>query len=292
MLRKLSIILVILFLSIGMVTAEESWVTILDISDPKNDDYGPGTYLYPTHPQFEPYQGMLDIERFKVEENGELLKFEITFGQITNPWDGPHGFSHQLIEIYIDHSPGGSRRPFLPGARVVFSPKARWDTLIKITGWHNYLFHYTDERLNNPEPYSKAQVRVLEDQKTIEIQVPVSDVATPQDLTESSFYLLVGGQDGFGPDNYRVVKDEVSEWYFGGTDGKGFTPNVIDIVTPSNKSQKRILGSYDSINRIYAVVEPVKKPNLIKKILVYLTSIIVGLLLWYGWRKREELILD
>ncbi|AZR72243.1 hypothetical protein BBF96_01815 [Anoxybacter fermentans] len=276
----------------GEIAVEDKWTTILDIEDPIGDDYGPGTYLYPTHVQFAPYQGLLDIERFKVEGTEKLIRFQITFGQITNPWHGPFGFSHQLIQIYIDHRPGGKRRPFYPGAKVVFSPRAPWDTLIKVTGWGMYIFRCTDKPEKEPAHYTKGDIKVLADGKTIQVQIPIEDISSFDDLYDASYYLLVGGQDGFGPDNYRVVKKEVSEWYFGGGDGSGYAPNVIDILTLPHKSQQKILGSYDPTNRVLAVVEPVHRPNPLKKGIIYLISITVGILLWYSWCKRDEFNLD
>lgn len=270
------------------LSTEDNWVTILDVTDPVGDDTGPGTYLYPTHKQFEPYQGLFDIERFQVEAGNGLLRFLVTFGQITNPWKGPHGFSHPLIEVYIDHRPGGERRPYYPGANIVFSPKAPWDTLIKVTGWGLYLFHAEEERVPQPKPFSDGTVRVLADQKTVEITVPMGEWVDQEPIQDAAFYLLVGGQDGFGPDQFRIVKKELSEWYFGGGDGSGYEPQIIDLVTPPGRSQQKILGSYDPEMRVLAVIEPVRRPNPLRTGIIYAASALIGLLLWYGWRKRNH----
>lgn len=266
---------------------ESDWVKILDMADPVGDDNGPGTYLYPTHQQFAPYQGLFDIERFQVETDREKLRIQVTFGKVTNPWKGPMGFSHQLIEVYIDHRPGGERRPFYPGANIVFSPKAPWDTLIKATGWGLFLFQAGDERTVNPKPFAEGKVQVGKDQKTIEMVVPIGGWTDADALKGAAFYLLAGGQDGFGPDHFRAVKKEPSEWYFSGGDGSGCEPNVIDLVTPPGRSQQRILGSFDPKMRVLAVIEPVRRPNPIRTGVIYLGCLFVGLLLWYGWRKRD-----
>lgn len=270
----------------------DSWVSILDMEDPIGDDHGPGTYLYPTHAQFAPHEGLLDIEHFRVDALGEHIRFQITFGAITNPWKAPEGFSHQLIQIYIDHEPGGETRPFFPGANVVFSPKAPWDTMLKVTGYGSYLFHATDKRIDEPEPYKASRVQVLSDNKTIEITIPMGRWIGWDALMDASFYLLVGSQDGFGPDNYRAVKKDVSEWYFSGGDDSGYCPNVIDILTPKGKSQHRILSSYDSETRLLAVIEPVHRPNPVRMGLIYLLAVAIGLALWYSWHKRDKISKD
>lgn len=264
-----------------------SWVTILEMDDPVGDDNGPGTYLYPTHYQFAPYQGLLDITNLKIEGTGERIRFQVRFGELTNPWNGPLGFSHHLIQIYIDHRPGGGTAPLIPGAKVVFSPKASWDTLLKITGWGVYFFDSSDQLKRDIEPYQDAEVQILADGKTIQIELPIVEWTHFEDLYNGSYYLLVGAQDGFGPDNYRQVKEEVSEWYFGGGDPSGYSSNVIDLITPSGKSQKKILGSFDSNTRILAVVEPVHRPNPVRKGIIYLISLGIGLTIWFLWRKRD-----
>lgn len=266
-----------------------SWVTILKMDDPVGDDHGPGTYLYPTHYQFLPYQGLLDITNFKIEGNKERIRFQVRFGELTNPWNGPLGFSHQLIHIYIDHQPGGETIPLYPGAKVVFSPKASWDTLIKVTGWGVYFFNSSARLTGDQEPYQEADVQVLSDGKTIQIELPIQGWTHFEDLYDGSYYLLVGAQDGFGPDNYRQVKEDVSEWYFGGGDPSGFSSNVIDLLTPSGKSQKKILGSYDSNTRILAVVEPVHRPNPVRKGIIYLISLGICLIIWFLWHRRDEM---
>ena len=269
---------------------DQSWINILDIADPTGDDHGPGTYLYPTNPQFNPHEGLFDIEHFKVDARGDHMRFQITFGTITNPWKMPYGFSHQLIQIYIDHRPGGSRSPFYPGANIVFSPKAPWDTMLKATGRGIYLHHANDEPPTEPELYGAGKLRVLEDQKTIEITLPMGSWINMDALTDASFYLLVGGQDGFGPDNFRVVKEDNHEWYFSGGDGSGYGPNIIDTVTPKGKNQQQVLGSFDPRMKLLAVLEPVHRPNPVRLGLVYFVAALVGFLLWYGWRKRDKFI--
>ncbi|NLZ44932.1 MAG: hypothetical protein GX894_08750, partial [Clostridia bacterium] len=34
--------------------------------DPEGDDYGPGSYIYPSDPAFAPYEGLFDLLAFRV----------------------------------------------------------------------------------------------------------------------------------------------------------------------------------------------------------------------------------
>jgi hypothetical protein len=72
----------------------------LEIQDPIGDDYGPGSYVYPTNPAFK--SGDFDIKHIRASKDSENVYFEIQFGNLDNPWGGPTGISKQLFDIYID----------------------------------------------------------------------------------------------------------------------------------------------------------------------------------------------
>ena len=94
---------------------------LFSMEDPPDDDYGPGTYIYPTHHAFSPHRGILDLRRFEVFDTHETVDFYFSFAMVTNPWHAPEGFSHQLIDLYIDCiERAGRDRPLRDGPRVGF----------------------------------------------------------------------------------------------------------------------------------------------------------------------------
>ncbi len=182
---------------------------IFSARDQVGDDYGPGTYLYPTNEQFKPQEDLFDLHSFQIREEDSWYRFLFTFGKLTNPWQARHGFSHQLIQLYIDNDRGGSTETFVPGAGVSFSESHPWNYLLKISGWGVELFR-SDEDPEQAAGEVESELEILDDERTISVRVPVEELGS---VDRGSFYLLVGSFDIFGPDNYRQVKEEVGPWH-------------------------------------------------------------------------------
>ena len=221
-------------------TAAAQTKVLFEVNDPLEDDYGPGTYIYPQQQQFKNQAGLFDLIYFKVVEKPKDYIFYFKFRGITNPWHAPYGFSHQLIQVYIDNDKGGSRKLFKQGANVKFERQHPWNQLVKITGWNVELFNFKDDH-KHYQTLESAVVK-LEDKKTIKVTIPQDKC---KDLSEAYYYVLVASLDGFNYDNYRKVTAEGGEWEFGGGTDSNLNPNVIDTVVPEGLSQKQILGSFD-----------------------------------------------
>ena len=74
---------------------------VLDITDPEMDDYGLGTYTYPSDTVFQ--AGCFDIVIFQVGIDAENIVFKFTMnGPVKNPWSSPNGLSIQTYDLYID----------------------------------------------------------------------------------------------------------------------------------------------------------------------------------------------
>lgn len=222
--------------------------------DPLGDEYGPGTYSYPKDPAFKPYKGLFDMTDVVVLENEESYIFQIKFAEMTNPWGAPKGFSHQLINIYLDTKEGGRTDTYNEGARVQFDKNHPWDYFIKVAGWPSYgQFFATSDGEEIPEA-----VRVEADtgEKTINVIISKKYL----DISNGIFaYILVGSQDGYGPDNFRPVTPNPGQWTLGGypTDSKDMAPYVVDILVPEGYDQKTVLSSYIP-GKEYATVLPLK----------------------------------
>jgi carbohydrate-binding DOMON domain-containing protein len=108
------------FVSISIVLPElfQKGAGISRIIDPVGDDYGPGTYTYPTNLVFK--LGSLDILEFSVSEGPEYVIFKVKLGVIENPWNSPSGLSLQIIDVYIDlnNRIGTGSMELLPGGNA------------------------------------------------------------------------------------------------------------------------------------------------------------------------------
>lgn len=225
---------------------------IAKFSDKVGDDYGFGTYTYPKDPAFAPYKGLWDIVEVTVLENDEAYVFSIRFAEMTNPWGAPKGFSHQLINIYLDTKPGGRTDTYKEGARVEF--KEPWDYFIKIAGWPDYgqVFATSDgkeipDAISYEADVGDKTIHVIVRKKYLEVKSGVN------------VYILSMSQDGYGTDHIRPVTVSASQWTLGGypADSKDYAPFVLDIIVPEGYTQEEILKSYIPGTK-YATLIPVK----------------------------------
>jgi carbohydrate-binding DOMON domain-containing protein len=111
---------------------------IVTYEDPGVDDFGPGTYTYPTDAVY--LRGSFDIKRLEVKNKGSKVEFKLTLAQrIEDPWNSlgwpekGNGFSIQMAQIYIDTTPEKGHTETLPGINAVFDKKDAWDKVILIS---------------------------------------------------------------------------------------------------------------------------------------------------------------
>lgn len=230
---------------------------IFVMQDPVGDEKGPGTYVYPQSPVFGPGKGLFDLTKFEILADGDNYYFRLTMGAMNNPWGAPEGFSHQRIAIYIDSVPNQGRTETLrEGAFVDFDPGHGWEYLVDILGWNNSrVYYFTDEKSSKGR--TGVEVKLISGTNTIQAKVPrklLDDYPNTWAL-----YVLVGAQDGLGPDNFRQVLEKPTEWQFGGGSDTYYDPNVLDLLDPggSEHSQKSMLASYNIVKGKLAVLVPV-----------------------------------
>lgn len=232
-------------------------------NDPKGDEKGPGTYVYPHSPAFAPGKGLFDLTAFSVLADREYYYFRMDFAQMNNPWGAPEGFSHQRIAIYIDSVPNqGRTETFREGAGVDFAPRSGWEYLIDIKSWnHSRVYHYLDDK--RFEGRREVKVRLLKGTKTIE--AAVARRLLDEHPETWGFYVLVGSQDGLGPDGFHRVMRQATEWQFGGGTDTFYSPNVLDLLDPQDglHTQTAMLKSFSITSGRLAVIWPALPPKML-----------------------------
>lgn len=280
----------VICLMLGLMGATYPQV-FLEMADPAGDDYGYGTYQYPTNMAFEPYKGHFDILGFKVWQETETnVYFDTRFEKISNPWMAPEGFIHQNLRIYIDTRPNhGIVAPAKRGPNIMFDPKHGWEVCLKIVGWGNSQLMILEDGVLK---LRSLKTEVLPDGQTIRATVPVNILGVPD--KRWNYYVLVGSYDGFGEDFFRKVADQPGAWVFGGGAMSEFAPRIIDMLAPARGSrrQENQLRSFNSQNRQPAVVYPVSAQAGFDVFLGYLGWIIGGLILggfgyWFIVKSRR-----
>lgn len=107
----------------------------LVFDDPAGDDFGPGTFVYPTDPAYIP--GSFDLRRVALRDLGDAVEIQVQFeGAVQDPWDsrawGGNGFSLQMVQIYVDTAPDEGFTDALPGLHARFEAGDAWDRVVLI----------------------------------------------------------------------------------------------------------------------------------------------------------------
>ncbi|GAB6101088.1 glucodextranase DOMON-like domain-containing protein [Thermococcus atlanticus] len=252
---------------------EVKGVVIADIKDPEGDDYGPGTYTYPTDKVFS--KGDFDLLRFRMLEQTNYYVMEFYFKKLgDNPWNGPNGFSLQIIEVYLDFKKGGNTSaikmfPDGPGSNVQLDPKHPWDIALRIAGWD-----YGNIIVIPGQKPIQGEMKISADptRNAIIVKIPKKYIQINEDY---GLYgaVLVGSQDGYGPDKWRTVAVKAEQWKGGGAPAdaviEGVAPRVYDLLVPAGfkPTQEEQLKSYDAKAKKLATVRmiPLMKTGIVIK---------------------------
>lgn len=228
---------------------------IFSIDDPQGDDHGPGSYVYPWGSIFDPKKELLDLVRFRVLALKDQYCFDMTFPRVTNPFGAVEGFSHPIIEIYLSNGTTDGRiEPATEGSNVFFDADNPWNYLVKVVSFNGSAIFDADENQGGDWKKEGIKARLLSDKKTVRVMVPQKYL--PGDPRDWRYYVLVGSQDGSGPDNFRVVNAVPDQLSLGGGTDTAFDPNVVDLLAPVDE-QEKMLGSYSVENQKLAVIRPV-----------------------------------
>ncbi|WP_456365881.1 glucodextranase DOMON-like domain-containing protein [Thermococcus sp.] len=250
---------------------------IAHIDDPVGDDHGPGTYTYPTNPVFN-HIGLFDLTGVDIAEMGSYYVFSFHFKNLGgNPWNGPNGFSLQIIETYLDVKKGGNTSAIKlfklfsegPGSNVNIDPAHPWDVAFRISGWIHKLI------LANGTVLDDVKVSTDLSTNTITAIVPAKYIGnlSPDDRIS----VLVGSEDAYGSDEWRDVRVKAAQWRIGGADADavkaGVAPRVMDVLVPSwfKPTQEEQLKSYDANNSKLATVRMIPVSDNYGMISVYST---------------------
>ncbi|WP_297497488.1 glucodextranase DOMON-like domain-containing protein [Thermococcus sp.] len=233
-------------------------IVLVDMKDPVGDDHGPGNYTYPTDKVFKP--GVFDLTRFQLIEQKDSYLMVFYFRNLGgNPWNGPNGFSLQMIEAYFDFKKGGNTSAIKiykggPGANVNIDPHHPWDVAIRVEGWEDYVVLPNGTKL-------KDVLKVSVDPTKNAIMVTMPKEYMKLNMSYGLYgTVLIGSQDGYGPDHWRAVAVKAEQWRIGGGNPDaiiaGVAPRVIDeLVPPGFKpTQEQQLSSYDAKNDKLATV--------------------------------------
>tara|TARA_B100001750_G_scaffold230090_1_gene226193 strand:- start:2403 stop:5753 length:3351 start_codon:yes stop_codon:yes gene_type:complete len=246
----------------------EEWVTLLDFNDTIGDENGNGNYVYPLASDFAPGHGLFDITNLKISQSSWNARFELTFAEMTDYWGLSNGFSHQIVQIYVDRGDYlWGETDTLEGANVVIHDDWAWEMAISATGEPGAV--KSVDALSGET--SAKGIEVSGDVSTKTVTITVSKMVIGDDVPNYRFVIISGSQDGFGPGKWREVDSVAKTWRLGGgddpnpNDGIDYDPNVLDIVIDGN-NQSEMLDTYDVNAQQYAVITGIELPEVAQQV--------------------------
>jgi len=168
--RNRSCVLLLLGFLAAASLAAAAEKPIFTLADPRGDDHGDGTLVYPQRDDIEP--GELDIISFSAFPDKAGTIFEVAFARpVRKPERRPIdelgtqldavaklGFYNFNVDVYIDTDrvPGSGSTEMLPGRRATIDPAYAWEKVICLTP--------------RPAPAASNLRTVLERQRRMELR--------------------------------------------------------------------------------------------------------------------------
>ncbi|PKN86025.1 MAG: glycoside hydrolase [Chloroflexi bacterium HGW-Chloroflexi-8] len=228
--------------------------SLFEVNDPEGDDFGPGTFTYPTDSVF--VGKAFDLKTFKVSYDDNNLIFKVDlYGPIPNSWNSPNNLSIQTIDIYIDFDPGlatGARK-LLPGRNLSLSSSDGWEKAIWIEGWTPQILA-PDPSTKEPKQVTDANYKLVVDSggRSVTVRIPKSQFSQ-LDFEKWGFAVVILGQEGYpaaGVWRVRDIEPQNAQWRFGGAPMDTNHTRVIDMIWPADMdpTQENMLSNYSPSN--------------------------------------------
>jgi glucoamylase len=212
--------------------------TVLDVTDPTGDDHGPGTFQYPTAPDFT--AGSFDITRFQVITLGATVYLRTTLANLVPTFGNVMGA--QLLDLYV-HTPNAastSTAAAFPSRDYTIAPADAWSERLEVQGFAAPVWVGA-----NGDSLGTAAVVASTVAKTITIALPQAAFGTPG--SGWSFTEVLTGQDGFSADQARAFTATPQSFSFGVCAAGGMSPicsvdpntvpKAMDVLTPAGVNQ-------------------------------------------------------
>jgi glucoamylase len=177
--------------------------SVLDVSDPAGDDNGPGTYQYPTAPDFA--AGSFDVTRFQVVTLNDTVYLRTTVRNLVPTFGNTMGA--QLLDVFVGApgKPTSTAAPF-PSRNYQVAP---WSQRIELQGFASPVWVDAGGRQVGTPTAAVAST----DSKTITVALPKAAFGDPG--AGWTFSVVLTGQDGFSSDQARGFAATPQGYQFG-----------------------------------------------------------------------------
>ena len=162
--------------------------TVFSVTDPTGDDNGPGTYQYPTAPDFT--AGSFDLTQFRVNQTATDVYLTVTLANLTPTFGAD--FGAQLLDVYV-HNPAAtstSTQAAYPSRNYAIATPDAWNELVEAQGFTGPVWQDA-----SGASLGSAQQVVDDTAKTVTIELPISAFGTVG--SGWAFTVTLTGQDGY-----------------------------------------------------------------------------------------------
>ncbi|MDQ6712283.1 MAG: glycoside hydrolase family 15 protein, partial [Candidatus Dormibacteraeota bacterium] len=183
---------------------------LLDLTDPSNDDHGPGNYAYPTSDNF--HDGAFDIQAFRVIESpdGATTTFKLKVRDLSPTFGSPLGA--QLVDVYVHDptaaAPNTSTAASFPQRNYAIAAGAAWSRLVEVQGFGQRYIDAHGTTMGTVNISANAISRF------ITFSVPTASLGGAP-ASGWGFTVVLTGQDGFSPDQARSFAPTPQPYNFG-----------------------------------------------------------------------------
>jgi glucoamylase len=212
--------------------------TVLKVTDPTGDDNGPGTYAYPTAPDFQP--GAFDLTEMQVSQTASNVYIQVGIRNLA-PTFGSN-FGAQLLDLYV-RDPGAastSTTAAFPSRNYTIAPVDAWSERIEAQGFATPVW-------DNAGGASLGTPQLVASQATETATLVLPRAAFGMITKGWVFTVVLTGQDGFSADQARAFTATPGAFTFGVcapaetsricSVDPGTVPKVMDTITPPGTSQ-------------------------------------------------------
>ena len=207
---------------------------------PEGTDVGPGNYTYPTTGEID--DGAFDLAGLTItSEDGEYHFTHEFHNELSNPWGGDYGYSHQHLQIYL-HNPDadGGTIEAREGVNATF--EAPYHHRIVVSPFSGEPGSIVEDAEGSTVD-EDVEVNT-EDGNKITVSVDESTIDYVEEGAVAALSLSHDGGDDPPPGFIRPVAEDGGEWEFGGAEND-YAPQVIDLATEEDVSNEDALAYSD-----------------------------------------------
>jgi len=202
----------------------------VSFTDAVGDDFGPGSYTYPTNPVYT--AGSFDMTAFRVTEDGKNYKFEVDVAEdLADEWNTGAGFSVQMFFVFVDAGQGKNTEA-LPGLNVRFADDSAWEKVVIMSPQSARRVKAETRKARKLRSSIIIPESTQGSGRTITSIVPKSELSG--NPSNWKVQVVVQSNEGF-PDGKDMLTRQVNSSngehrFGGGDDSKKCDPHVIDIL--------------------------------------------------------------